>query len=436
METSANNETNKPQLVRGIKFWGASFISLNSMIGAGIFALPAGVAVNAGLFSPWMFLLVGALFTSIVLVFAELASHFKETGGPVLYATETFGPLAGFNTGWLLFLSRMTAGAANTTVMVIYLGKTFPMLADGIGRALFITLLIAGITYANVRGVKDGVRTIGVFSIFKLTPLILMILLGLPYVTPENLMPANMPTVDDFGGTALLIIYAFVGFEAASFTAGETKDADKTLPKALVSTILGTALLYFLIMLVFTATLPQSDANSTLSDVGYVLAGPIGALILSLAAVFSIGGNLAANMLTVPRLPFSLAEHNLLPKWFAHIHPTYATPDKAVMFLGVLTLGFALSGSFVWLAAASSLARLIAYGICAAAIPVVRKRTKEEGQEAGFTLPLGLTVPAVALGLCVWMAAQADQKAWTTIGVLTVIGLFLYWLETRNRAKA
>ncbi|MCK5574412.1 MAG: amino acid permease, partial [Sphingomonadales bacterium] len=173
MNKATSEQQNKPQLARDIKFWGASFISLNSMIGAGIFALPAAIAVNAGIFSPWLFLLVGALFTTIVLVFAELASHFKETGGPVLYATETFGPLTGFNTGWLLFLSRMTAGAANTTVMVIYLGKIFPYFADGAGRALFITVLIAWLTYANVRGVKDGVRTIGLFSIFKLTPLIL-----------------------------------------------------------------------------------------------------------------------------------------------------------------------------------------------------------------------------------------------------------------------
>ena len=436
MNKAVSEQQNKPQLSRDIKFWGASFISLNSMIGAGIFALPAAIAVNAGIFSPWLFLLVGALFTTIVLVFAELASHFKETGGPVLYATETFGPLTGFNTGWLLFLSRMTAGAANTTVMVIYLGKIFPYFADGVGRALFITVLIAWLTYANVRGVKDGVRTIGLFSIFKLTPLILMILLGLPFVTPENLLPTNMPTVDDFGGTALLIIYAFVGFEAASFTAGETKDASKTLPKALITTIIGTAFLYFMIMLVFTAVLPDADKNSTLTDVGQVLAGSTGALALALAAVFSIGGNLAANMISVPRLTFALAEHNLLPKWFGHVHATHATPDKSVLFLGVLMLAFALSGSFAALAVASSLSRLIAYGICAAAIPVVRKRSAEMGLEAGFRLPLGLTIPAIALGLCVWMAAQASQQAWITIGVLLAIGLFLYWLETRNNAKA
>ena len=436
MNNSDIPEQNGQRLARDIKFWGASFISLNSMIGAGIFALPAAVAVNAGALSPWLFLIIGALFTSIVLVFAELASHFKETGGPVLYATETFGPLAGFNTGWLLFLSRMTAGAANTTVMVIYLGKIAPWLAQGIGRALFITVLITGLTYANYRGVKDGVRTIGFFTIFKLTPLILMVLLGLAHVTPEHLLPTNMPTVDDFGGTALLIIYAFVGFEAASFTAGETKDASKTLPKALVGTIIATAALYFMIVLVFTSVLPNSDAQSTLSDVGMALAGPIGALALSLAAVFSIGGNLAANMLTVPRLPFSLAEHNLLPKWFSHVHRTHATPDKSVLFLGVLTLGFALSGSFVWLAAASSLSRLIAYGICAAAIPVVRKRSKAMGLETGFRLPFGLTIPAIALGLCVWMAVQASQKSWLTIGVLLAIGLLLYWIAAGRRKKA
>ena len=87
-------------LRRDIGFFGASFLVLNSMIGAGIFALPGKVAVNAGLLSPWLFLLVGLLFLSVVLTFAELASYYDNTGGPVIYATEAFGPLAGFSTGW------------------------------------------------------------------------------------------------------------------------------------------------------------------------------------------------------------------------------------------------------------------------------------------------------------------------------------------------
>ena len=419
-------------LLRGIRIWGVAVISLNSMIGAGIFALPAAVAVGAGILSPWMFLLVGVLFTSIVLVFAELSTYFNGSGGPAEYTRETFGPLVGFGTGWLLFISRMIAAAANTNVMVIYIGKMVPWFAQGVGRVLLITVLIMGLTWINVRGVKDGIRTLGIFTFFKVTPLLLMVLLGLPYVTGDLLLPLDLPRIEDFDGISLLIIYAYVGFEAASFTAGETKNAQSTLPKALIRTLLFTAVLYFLIMLVFIAVLPEANADSTLVDVGYKLAGPMGGLAITIAAIFSIGGNLASNILSVPRISYAMSEKKLLPRWFGHVHPRYLTPDNSLWFLGVLVLLFALSGTFVWLAAASSLARLIAYFLCAAAVPVIRRKNKNNIDKSAFRLPLGYTIPVIALTLCVWMAMQANQQSWLTVLFLCFIGLVLYWYESKQ----
>ncbi|MDH3954908.1 MAG: amino acid permease, partial [Gammaproteobacteria bacterium] len=176
------------KLRRDIGFFGAAFLVLNAMIGAGIFALPGKVAVNAGMLSPWLFLAVGVVFLAVVLTFAELASYFRESGGPVLYATYAFGPLAGFGTGWILFLSRMTAFAANANVMAIYLGSLFPWFGDGIGRVVVISVLTLGLTYANILGVKDGVRTMGFFTILKVLPLLLLVLLGLQHVTTGTLI--------------------------------------------------------------------------------------------------------------------------------------------------------------------------------------------------------------------------------------------------------
>ena len=390
------------QLARSIRMGGASLISLNSMIGAGIFALPATIAMNAGVLSPYLFLLVGAVFASIVLVFAELASHYKETGGPVLYVTETFGPFAGFYTGWLIFLSRMTAAAANSTVLVVYLGKLIPYFADGLGRVLIITLLFATLAWANMRGIKNGVRTIGFLTLLKMTPLLALIALGLPHVAPEHLIPSAMPTVDDFGGTALLVIYAFVGFEAVTFTAGETQNANRTIPKAMLHTLTGTAIFYFFLVLVFIALVPNSNASSSLADAALVVMGPMGVTIIAFAAVFSIAGNLASSITAVPRLVYSLGEQKLLPEWFSRVHPQYHTPHKAILFMATLAWAFALTGSFVWLAVASTLARLIAYGLCAAAIPFVRK--KYPAHEESFRTPFGLSIPVIAFALCLWMA--------------------------------
>ena len=139
--------------------FGASFLALNAMIGSGIFALPGKVAVNAGLLSPWLFIVVGALFITVVLTFAELSSYYDRTGGPVLYATDAFGPLAGFSTGWAFYLSRMTAFAANANVMAIYLASLHDVFAGDTAKVVIITVATVGMTWANILGVRDGVRT-------------------------------------------------------------------------------------------------------------------------------------------------------------------------------------------------------------------------------------------------------------------------------------
>lgn len=410
---------------------------LNSIIGAGIFQLPAAVYPEAGVWSPWLFLVIGILVITIVLTFAELASYFKDSGGPVLYTTTAFGPLIGFSTGWTLFISRMTAFAANTTVMAIYLGAVFPWFAEGIGRTILIIVVCSSLTYANYVGVRAGVRTMAVITFFKLVPIALMILLGLQHVTGETLIPAAAPVFEDIGGTTLLLIYAFVGFEGATIISGETKNPTTTLPRALVNTTIIIAILYFLIVLVYISVLPDAtDGSATLIDVGRELMGPAGFVLMTLGAFFSIGGNLSSIMLAVPRLPFAMAEERMLPRWFGHVHEKYATPSNSILMLGALGLVFALSGSFTWLAAASSLTRLISYVLCIGALPVIRRKATDEERANAYQLKGGYTIPVFALALCLWIGAQANTRSWIVTGGLLAVGLVLYALAGKRRARA
>ncbi|HSD69783.1 MAG TPA: APC family permease [Woeseiaceae bacterium] len=415
------------QLIRGIGFFGIAILVLNAMIGAGIFALPTSVAATAGNSSPWLFLIVGLLVVTVVLTFAELSSYFQNSGGPVLYTKAAFGPLVGFSTGWMLYVSRMAAFAANVTVVPIYLGSFWPWFGEGVGRAVLITIICGGLTIANYVGVKDGIRTVAVFTFLKLTPILLMILLGLPYVTPDTFIPSTFPRIDQMGSTTLLLVYAFVGFESATIVSGETVNPRRTMPRALVMTVLGTALLYFLIVLVFISVLPDaSGQGATLVDVGRKLAGPAGAVIITLAAIFSVTGNLSAIMLAVPRLTFSLAEERLLPHWFGDVHARYATPGNSILFLGALSLAFALSGTFAFLAAASSLTRLISYVLSIAALPTIRRQADDETRAQAYRLRGNYAIPVLALVLCSWIAFQSTADAWLLTGGLLVLGLLLY----------
>lgn len=428
-----SDKNSKPALIRSIGAAGIALIVLNGMIGAGIFALPATVAAQAGDLSPWLFLAIGVLFITVVLSFAELSSYFRDSGGPVLYTRAAFGKLVGFGTGWIFYISRMTAFAANTTAMATYLGAIWPWFATDFGRTLFIITICGGLTAINYVGVKDGIRTIATFTILKLVPILLLLLLGLKDLTGDTFLPAQLPNIEDFGGLTLLIIYAFVGFEAATIVSGETKNPRRALPRSMVMTVIAIALLYFLIVMVFISVIPAEErAGATLVNVGRALAGSTGALVIGLAAVFSIGGNLAANMLAVPRLTLALGELRMLPGWFAAIHPRFSTPGNSVLLLGGLCLAFSLSGTFAFLAAASSLTRLITYGLCIGALPIVRRNASPADRASAFHLQGGHTIPLTALALCAWIGAQASAGAWLVTGALLALGLGLYWIAQRQ----
>ncbi len=429
MSDTASGE--KKQLIRGIGIYGSAFLVLNGMIGAGIFALPSNVAAKAGLLSPWLFLAVGVLIITVVLTFSELSSYFRISGGPVLYATRAFGPLIGFCTGWIYYVSRAAALAANSNVMAVYLGTLWPWFDTDSGHAVVILVICGGLTLTNVRGVKDGVRTLVFFTFFKVIPLLLLILIGLQYVSPESLFPSNLPTIDDLGGTVLLVLYAFIGFETVLISAGETANPRSTIPKALVLTMIATGILYFLIVLAYVSVLPgKVDEGATLVDVGRKLAGPAGAIAITLAAIFSIGGNLSSIMLAVPRLTMSMAEHRLLPRWFGHLHEKYSSPANSIMFLGGLAVVLGLSGTFVFLAAASVLTRLLTYMVCIAALPVIKGRADTATIARAYRIKGGYTIPVIAFAFCLWATSQQlSAKPWLLVGGLLAAGLVLYWLE-------
>ena len=149
---------NKSKLLRAVGVIGIALVALNSTIGSGIFTLPSIVLEQAGSASPWLFLIVGISIISIVLTFGRLSSFFADSGGPVLYTKEAFGPLVGFSTGWILYISRATAFAANSNALALYLGSLIPWFSMGSGRVTLITLTCLLLTWINYIGIKDGIK--------------------------------------------------------------------------------------------------------------------------------------------------------------------------------------------------------------------------------------------------------------------------------------
>lgn len=422
-------------LKRDISRLGFAAMSLNSVIGAGIFGLPAVAAARAGDFAPWMFVICGLLTLTIVLSFARASSLVRETGGVIVYASHAFGPFVGFQTGWLTYLSRVASQAANANLLVTYLSWFWTPLDVHPWRGVALTLLLGGMTWLNVVGARNSIAAIYVFTVMKLLPLSLLVLFGLGQVDPSALFGAEFPELDTLGGTILILLYAFVGFEGAVVNAGEGRNPRRDLPRALVQTTLVIAVFYFLIQWVSSATLPAlGESRTALADVATVLFGTLGAAVLTLGAAFSIGGNLMTAAFSAPRMTWALALENSLPRWFGQVHERHRTPSNSILFYGGLSLVLALSGTFVWLAVMSTLVRLLAYMVSIAALPRLRRKT--DAPELAFDLPGGLLIPGLALLLCLWLVLQAPLSAWLTLAGFAAAGTVIYLYLRRRPAAA
>lgn len=404
-------------------------LAFNGIVGAGIFALPGTLHEKFGAFSPFLFPAFAILIMLVVLPFARQAALHAGSGGPVAY-TAPFGSAISFQTGWLYYVARLTALAANANVFATYAAALVPPLDGPLGRAAIILALIAFVAWVNVVGVRRAVRVLEGITLLKALPVVTLAVIGLVSAGAGLGAPMALPPFSAVEASALVVLYAFVGFENAVVPAGETRNAQRTIPRALIVTVCATAAFYFLVQLAYVAVMPQGPAPAApLASFAEVLIGPAGFVILSLTAMASVLGNILGSMTSTPRVTFALAQAGSLPGWFGRIMARWQTPLNSILFMAGLGAILALTGDFLGLAIVSSLARLFVYGLSIAALP--RARTLA-GRATGVLL---YALVAGGLIFCIWAAAQSTGAAWLLLGGLLVAGLLLY-AAGRLQAKA
>lgn len=419
----------RPALVRAIGRWDLTAAFVNVVIGSAIFGAPATLASLTGAWSPLAALLAGLGFLAITLCFAEVASRFKEPGGPYLYAHEAFGPLAGFEVGWLTFWTRVLSAAANLNVLVLYLAEILPLAGTPGGRAAVMTLLVGLVTVANVVGVRQATWIVNVMTVAKVLPLAFLIVLGLPQVE-RAVLQTQVVATPDWTQAILLLVFAYGGFEAALIPAGEVKDPRRDMGFALLTSLGIIATVYMLVQLVVVGVVPHAaGAKAPIAAAFGEIVGPTGVLLASLAAVLSISGWTMGNILASPRVLFSMADRGVLPRALARVHEHYRTPHVAIVVYALLALAFGLGGTFAGNAMLAAIVRLVYYGLTCAALFVFRRR----GAEApGFSLPAAGMVVPIALAFCVWLlSTRTFTQAWV-LGALIVAGLPFYWLREKR----
>jgi len=428
-------ENSDARLKREIGTLAAGFLVLNGIIGAGIFGLPGRLAEVAGDFSPWLFIIFGILIITVVWSFAAISSYFSSTGGPIVYVTNAFGPLIGFQTGWLFYVGRLAAFAANVNLLFDYASYIWDGASVWAIRSVMIFIVVGGLTIINILGIKKAVQAINVLTFLKLVPIFLVILLGLQYLAPENMLPPDLPQFDDAGAVILLIFFAFTGFESVLASAGETKNPQKTIPRALISVFIIVTIIYFLLQLVYVTVAPPIDGDAPLIGLGRSLIGPVGGTIIIFTAIFSILGNVAGITIFGSRSSFAMAHYGALPMWFGKVHEKYSTPSNSLIFQAVFVYILAVSGTFVYLAIAGTLARMIAYSICILALPKVMKNADQETRENATKIPGGFIIPFIGLLVCIFAMTQSELLNWQYLLGFVAVGSVLYFININLKKK-
>lgn len=417
-----SNET----LVRGIGRWDLTAIAINTIIGAGIFGLPARVHGLIGSYSLIAFILCAIIIGFIVLCYAEVSSRFSATGGPYLYAREAFGSVVGFEVGWLYWIVRITTFAANCNLFVTYLGFFDERIATGAGRAVVIGAIVVLLAGVNLIGVKQSAAMTNLFTAGKLIPLFIFVLIGMFFIQPANFNFDVVPQYDTFSKAVLILIYAFVGFEVSVVLGGETKDPQRTMPFALMVAVLVVAVLYILIQVVSIGTLPNlATSERPLADAAASFMGTFGAAFITVGALVSILGNLNVGLLGGTRLLFAMSEQKDLPAVVSATSEKFKTPYVAIIFSAVVILFLTIFSSFITALAIATITRLLVYATTCLALPVFRRRG--DAPEAKFMAPAGIVAAVLSLLLIVWLLTQVDfAKEGLPILIAAVVGLAVY----------
>lgn len=425
------------ELKREIGVWGLSANIVNIIVGAGIFVLPAIVAEIMGSSGIIVYLFCGFLIALVMLCFAEAGSKVTRSGGGYAYVEKAFGPYTGFLAAVFMVAGSVFSDAAVANALVELIGLAFPVFTDPINRVLFLLVIFSGLAFLNVIGVKQGIGLVKINTVAKLTPLLLLILLGWKDVSFSNLYWESAPTFQKFGEACLILFFAFQGGDAGLTVGGEIKNPQRTVPKAIFMGIFFVLILYILIQTVAQGVLGNELAENKeapLAAVANVIIGPVGYTFLLVGAGVSMFGMLSGEILNLPRVIFGLASDRVIPiDKLASIHPKFKTPYLAIILYASIGFTLASIGGFRQLAVIASASMLLVYfGVC---LSVIWLRKKQSSQPGDFKIPFGYTVPVLSAGIILFFLSNLSGYEKTGLTVFFVALTIIYFLIKATRVK-
>ncbi len=389
-------------------------LGVGFIIGSGIFLFPITMASMAGTYSllSWV---IGGVFTIVTgFCFAENASRIPKAGGLYSYAHQELGNTIGFLAGWSFWIGYWLTISTETKALSLYSAFFLPSYFNDLSRLLIATAIVVVLTVINYRGVREGAESQGIFTIGKIIPLVIFIAVGVFLIHPQNyypLLPANTSLAPAVGSAIILALWAYLGVEIITVPDEEIKDARRTVPRAILISVL-------IVMTIYLA--------ASVTALG--LAPWLGGILLAIGGLISIIGSINAVVLGTSRVAYAMARDNLYPSFLNHLHPRFRTPDRAMLLQFVLAMVVLYSISdLTKLASLTVLFSIIPYLLsCWATFHLIRRSNwKTHILRTRYT-------PVIAIIFCIVLFFFVETSVLLLGLAFIIVGLALRYLHTRN----
>ncbi|HVF88072.1 MAG TPA: amino acid permease [Pyrinomonadaceae bacterium] len=437
-------------LQRQIGLRTATALVVGEVIAVGIFLTPAGMAKSLG--SPlWLlvvWLVMGAMALCGALCYGELAARFPEAGGAYVYLREAYGSLVAFLYGWMSFLvmdpgltAALAVGMASYATYVFGLSP-FGMKAVAVGA-------IALLASVNILGVRRVAWLMRWLTALKLGSLLIIFLWAFVFQLGDssNFTPfaaqrdGSAPMLEGLAGAFVAAFFSFGGWWDVSKLAGEVRDPERTLPRALLYGVLVVTLVYILTSAVFIYLVPLervSSGETFAAQAGEALFGRAGGQVFSGIVIVSVLGSLAGIIMAAPRVYYAMARDHLFLPAAASIHPRFGTPARAITLQAALASVLVMLGSFNDIIAYFVFVTVVFIALTVAALFVLRRRRHDNSTATTYRAPLYPVTPAVFLVLVmlllVMLAGNNPKQALLGVAVVA-LGVPVYYLFFRRGSE-
>jgi basic amino acid/polyamine antiporter, APA family len=414
---------------------------VGTIIGASIFVQPSEITRQmpsvGGIIAAWIAAGVLTLFGSLVC--AELTSAFPRTGGVYVFLREAFSPSLGFLWGWAMFWS-MHSGiiAAIATVFARYAAVFFPL--SNAGLRLVAVGVILCLSAVNYVGVRYGGAVQNIFTAAKLLAIAALVLAGLLWTgTPPPAPAAADLTLRGFGLAIAAGLFAYGGWHMVTYTAGETRDASRIIPRALLIGTIVVTVCYAGLNAIYLRVLPLEAVRATshvAADAASVLVGDRGAWLMAALVMISTFGAANGIILVGPRVYYSMAQDGLLFRWFGAVHPTFGTPHRAILLQAVWASVLAWTNTYGALFSRVIYTEWIFFALMAVGLMRLRRRADYRPTSRVWGYPLVPLVFIAASAIIVVIQIMSVPRD-SLIGLgMVAAGLPIYLLWSRRPRTA